>query len=263
MRPRKLILHAGPHKTGTSAIQSVLRQHPFEGFYYPQTGQWADGAHHNLVFSLVPELRRADGITVEPNELLRLLQDELAHIQHDTLLISSEYLSRDCVFTVLTWLIDHDIVDPQGIRVVLVDRDDLSRAASLYNQAVKDPYIGETRGPDQWLEEELPSLGMEPIKTNLRNAGYLVESLPYEPADNLVKRFLVAVGAHEEEIPEHIPWTNISMSEPVLLALLEVNRSVTDPEKRLVLRAQMFQDYQPAFIPSSPRIFSRAREKSE
>ncbi|MBM5816341.1 MAG: hypothetical protein FJ083_07065 [Cyanobacteria bacterium K_Offshore_surface_m2_239] len=259
--PRKLILHAGPHKTGTSSIQAILKEHKFDAFYYPQTGQWYDGAHHNLVFSLVPELRRADGDTVEPPELLRLLQEELAQVQHDTLLISSEYLSQEWIHPVLEWLIGHDIVDPKAIWILVVERDNLSRAASLYNQFVKDPYIGETREPDQWLQEELSALSMESILTNLQKSGYTVEILPYEPADSLVKRFLLAVGAHEAELPEQIPWTNVSMNEAVLKALLNVNRTVADPDERIAHRTQLFQDFQPAFVPSSPQIFSCAREQ--
>lgn len=262
MTPRKLILHAGPHKTGTSSIQAVLRERHFEAFYYPRTGQWPDGSHHNLVFSLVPELRRADGDNLEPNELLRGLQAELAEVSQDTLLISSEYLSTDCVHPVLNWLIQHDIVDPLAIWVLVVERDWLGRAASLYNQAVKDPYIGETRGPDQWLQEEQSSLNLEPTWNSLRDAGILVEVLPYEPAESLVKRFFLAAGAHADEIPEQIPWTNTSMSEPVLLALLDVNRSISDPLQRIEQRTRLFDQFRPAFEPSSPKIFSEAREPS-
>lgn len=258
MSRRQLILHAGPHKTGTTSIQAVLRERSFEAFYYPKTGQWPDGAHHNLVFSLVPGLRRADAEVVEPEDLLLQLRNELAEVQNDTLLISSEFLATGCGAQVLTWLITHEIVDPHGIQALLVERDLLSRAASLYNQAVKDPYVGETRSPDQWLEEEGPKLSLEPMLVDLQAAGAAVELLAYEPADSLVKRVLLAAGAYEDEIPPQIPWTNISMSEPVLMALLEVNRSIRDPLQRLEKRARLFEDLQPAFVPSTPAVFSPA-----
>jgi hypothetical protein len=258
--PRKLILHAGPHKTGTSSIQAVLREHDFRAFYYPKTGQWYDGAHHQLVFSVIPELRRADGESVEPPELLVLLQEELANVQQDTLLISSEFLSQQCLNRVLNWLIDHDIVDRREIRALLVDRDELSRAASLYNQAVKDPYIGEIRDPDQWLDEERTTVSMVPIITRFQEANLMAEVLPYEPADSLVRRFLLAAGAHEEELPEQTPWTNTSMSEPVLWALLEVNRTITDPLERIAQRTRLLETLQPAFVPSSPQLFTCVRE---
>jgi hypothetical protein len=263
MKPRQLILHAGPHKTGTSSIQAVLRDQSFEAFYYPKTGQWLDGSHHHLVFSLVPELRRADAESLEPEELLMRLRKELAAISHDTLLISSEFLSTGCAHRVLDWLVRHGIVDPAGIRTLLVERDWLSRAASLYNQAVKDPYVGETRGPDQWLEEEAAKLSFQQMLDDLQAAGTTVEVLSYEPADCLVSRVLMAAGAMEEELPQQIPWTNTSMSEPVLMALLAVNRSISDPLQRIEHRSRLFEELQPAFVPSSPELFFNGRQKCD
>jgi len=255
MPPRGLILHAGPHKTGTSAIQAVLRDQSFGSFYYPKTGQWPDGSHHNLVFSLVPELRRADAEVVHPSDLLEQLRTELEGVSQDTLLISSEFLSTGCASTVVEWLVSQGIADPVGIRALLVERDLLSRAASLYNQAVKDPYVGETRSPDQWLVQEAMGLRLEPIVEDLRLAGAEVAVVPYEPAKSLVQRVLLAAGAHAEELPDEIPWTNISMSEPVLMALLEVNCTVADPDERIERRKQLFHLMRPAFAPSNPDLF--------
>ncbi|MFQ6538974.1 MULTISPECIES: hypothetical protein [Aphanothece] len=256
MKPRRLILHAGPHKTGTSSIQAVLRDHVFSAFHYPKTGQWPDGSHHNLVFSLVPELRRGDAEVLDAADLLEQLQRELADVQQQAFLISSEFLSTGCAARLVEWLVGHGLADPDGIRALLVERDLLSRAASLYNQAVKDPYVGETRSPDAWLSEEATSLRFEPIQAELRSAVTAVDVLSYEPAENLVQRVLMAAGAHQEELPDKMPWTNISMSEPVLKALLEVNRTVADPEERIQRRNQLFHLLRPAFTPSSPRLFS-------
>jgi hypothetical protein len=253
--PRRLILHAGPHKTGTSAIQAVLRQQSFAAFYYPRTGQWLDGAHHNLVFSLVPELRRPDAEALEPEVLLEQLQAELAAVQHDTLLISSEFLSLGCAAWVVAWLVEQAIAQPDGIRALLVERELRSRAASLYNQAVKDPYVGETRSPKEWLAEEEAKLRLEPLVADLQAASIEVEMLPYAPAESLVHRLLVAAGAKHEELPDQLSWRNTSMSEPVLMALLEVNRMVSDPEERVARRAELFQAICPAFTRSRSDLF--------
>ena len=68
-RAPRLFIHAGPHKTGTSAIQHILRGHDDSVVYYPKRGLWADGAHHGLVFNLYqdfarPEVERLDLETV-------------------------------------------------------------------------------------------------------------------------------------------------------------------------------------------------------
>ncbi|MCP9889148.1 hypothetical protein KBY96_14595 [Cyanobium sp. ATX 6A2] len=185
------------------------------------------------------------------------MRTELEGVSQRTLLISSEYLSKGCAARVVAFLVGHGIADPVGIRALLVERDLLSRAASLYNQAVKDPYVGETRSPDAWLEEEAASLRLEPILAELRAACTAVDVLPYEPAESLVQRVLMAAGAHQEELPKQVPWSNTSMSEPVLMALLEVNRTVADPEERLARGAKLFQALRPAFATSQSDIFCR------
>ncbi|MFM1799305.1 MAG: hypothetical protein RLZZ117_1583 [Cyanobacteriota bacterium] len=260
MAPRRLLLHAGPHKTGTSSIQAILRDRGFKSFYYPRTGQWYDGAHHQLIFSLIPELRRPDGESIEPNDLEMLLKTELESVKHDTLLISSEYLSGECLPRVLDWLISRQIADPKDVRGILVERDMLSRAASLYNQSVKDPYIGERRSPDQWFHDERSNLLLEPMVNRMRSAGIMVDVLPYEPASSLASRFLLAVGAHADEIPEQIPWENMSMSKSVLLALLDINRSIADPLERIAQRTRLFETHQPAFELSTATLFSCSSE---
>ncbi|QVL52599.1 MAG: hypothetical protein KFB97_14605 [Cyanobium sp. M30B3] len=206
----------------------------------------------------MPELRRPDAEALEPEVLLEQLQQELAAVAHDTLLISSEFLSTGCAAQVVNWLVSHGIADPQGLRALLVERELRSRAASLYNQAVKDPYVGETRSPQQWLKEEECNHILEPMIEDLEAAGLEVEMLAYEPAESLVQRLLKAAGAKEEELPEQVSWKNISMSEPVLMALLEMNRMVHDPQGRIARRNELFQSIRPAFVPSSPMLFEGA-----
>ena len=48
--PRTLYLHVGPRKTGTSALQHILRNHDNSIVVYPKVGLWGDGSHHGLVF---------------------------------------------------------------------------------------------------------------------------------------------------------------------------------------------------------------------
>jgi hypothetical protein len=45
---RKLFIHVGPMKTGTTALQTFLRDHDGSLVLYPKkTGQYDPGAHHN------------------------------------------------------------------------------------------------------------------------------------------------------------------------------------------------------------------------
>jgi hypothetical protein len=108
------------------------------------------------------------------------------------------------------------------------------------------------------LEEEISNIFLGPMLVDLKAAGASVTLLPYEPAETLVGRVLLAAGAYADEIPQQVPWTNVSMSQPVLMALLDVNRAVKDPLQRLEQRARLFEEIQPACVESNPDLFSPA-----
>jgi hypothetical protein len=55
-----------------------------------------------------------------------------------------------------------------------------------------------------------------------------------------VKPLFLAAGAHADEIPEQIRWSNTAMSEAVFLAFLDVKRSIADPVQRMEHRTRLF-----------------------
>lgn len=82
--PRRVILHVGPHKTGTTALQDALTAHTGtlarHGIAFPKTGRTTH-AHHDLV--------QAAG-----REIPGVLEDLAAEIaEEDTVLLSSEALA--------------------------------------------------------------------------------------------------------------------------------------------------------------------------
>jgi len=88
----KVILHAGPHKTGTTALQSFFSEHhqllEAHGIHYPRAGR-VYGGHHNLAWEILLDARfvRGNGGWAE------LLQ-ELAPLQGQRrILLSSEDFS--------------------------------------------------------------------------------------------------------------------------------------------------------------------------
>jgi hypothetical protein len=85
-RPFEVILHAGPHKTGTTTIQSMLKARrddlAAKGLYVPTTGQAWTGSHHVLINTLT----RGD---IEEFGVERL-RAELANVEQDRVLISGE-----------------------------------------------------------------------------------------------------------------------------------------------------------------------------
>jgi hypothetical protein len=61
--PRRVVLHAGLHKTGTTSLQSSLYHASDElrhaGFIYPRAGalEWLGGGHHNIAWELAGDHR--------------------------------------------------------------------------------------------------------------------------------------------------------------------------------------------------------------
>lgn len=53
------------------------------------------------------------------------------------------------------------------------------------------------------------------------------------------------------------------MSGPVLMALLEVNRTVSGPEERIARRTELFQAICPAFTRSTSDLFDLRRAEED
>jgi hypothetical protein len=87
-KQRKLFIHIGTHKTGTTSIQRFLTAHSallsLDHIYVPKSGRLLDG-HHALAWEL-----RGDSRNTAPPGQVKLLLRELAQVQHHRIVISSE-----------------------------------------------------------------------------------------------------------------------------------------------------------------------------
>jgi hypothetical protein len=138
-RDRSCFIHAGTHKTGTTAIQRFLagNREPLAraGFYYPRSGCWHPEfpGHHNLMFELTGDAR-FDPAAGTLSDLVR----ELARERPANACLSSEafeYLHvREDVLVAL-----RDALAGLGYRprVVLYVRAQDDYAESLYTELVK------------------------------------------------------------------------------------------------------------------------------
>ena len=225
-----LFIHVGPPKTGTSAVQHLLRSHDDSVVIYPKTALWADGSHHNLVFNFYGDFRRPEVVRIDTGAVL----DQIAAQAHGTgrnIVISSEQLVSTEVGRFITALrsrLDHT----WSVEIILVCREHYERAASLYNQAVKDFVSGERRLPGEYLRaiqgSETTYAGMV---TSLRRAGYPLTVLNYHPAANFAGRFLRHVGFQPGEEPVS-ELRNMSMSVKGLIAVLAANTVAADAAER-------------------------------
>jgi len=181
---RTLYLHLGPAKTGTSAVQHILSRHDGSIVLYPRIGLWPDGSHHNLVLNFFGDYQRPDVVRQDPARLLAQIADEIRTSDRDVV-ISSEILAGRRNLPEFVAAMHTAIGEPCRVVLVVVAREHRERAASIYNQRVKDAVTSETRDPDAFLTESRESFCYGRLLRRLRKTDFELVVLNYHPAENL------------------------------------------------------------------------------
>lgn len=227
---RTLFLHVGPAKTGTSAVQYILQRHDNSIVIYPKVGLWADGSHHNLILNYFGEYTRPEVVREDAGRLLARIGEE-ARQSHRDIVISSEILAGRKDVVGFSAALEREIGEPLRVEILVVVREHFERAASLYNQRVKDAVTGETRDPDAFLATHAPSLCYVNLLRRLLRTELRVSVLNYHPAEDCVQRVLAKLGFHEEMTTDYPP-RNVSMSRAALVATLAANRVAASKDER-------------------------------
>lgn len=232
---RRLFLHLGPAKTGTSAIQHVLSQHDGSVVLYPKVGLWDDGSHHNLVLNFFGEFQRPEMEREDVGYLLARIADEARASDRD-LVISSEILAGRKNIRDFANAIQTAVGCELRLVCVVVAREYRERVASLYNQRVKDAVFLERRSPDEFVTEHPERFCYAPLLQRLKSAGLDVTVVNYHPADDLVARCLAVFGFAPEQI-SRAPNRNVSLGQKALAATLAANRAAQSCEERAAFDA--------------------------
>lgn len=257
---RRLFIHVGPPKTGTSAVQHIFRTHDDSSLIYPKVGLWADGAHHNLVFNFYQEFTHPQVVRSDASHLFAKIAEE-ARGRRGDILISSELLAGRDVGPFIRALLACLGSDDWAPEILIVCREHFGTAASTYNQRVKDPVVFERRAPDDFLKEYAPQLVYRPIIERLRGSGMPMTALNYHPAGEFVDRFLRHVGFTKGE-PVQNEHRNVSLSTKGLIATLAANnvaRTIADRDRYFAALRRM----RPFFAPSRFIFGSAAAEEAD
>ncbi len=244
---RKLYIHAGPPKTGTSALQYVLRDHDGSAVYYPKAGQWDDGSHHNLVLNFYGD----DGQSQWVREDIDDLFDRVAvgaRDSHGPIVVSSEMLSgRGAPGEFIAALMSR--LDGEfDVEILFIVREHFERAASLYGQRVRSQFVRDKRGPDEYLTQRASVLCYAQMLLRLLETKFKVHLIDYEPSHDLVPRILRYMGFPEDRI-EAPPMRNPSRAIKLLLTTLVANRLTStrrDREKIVRSLGKLRQSFGPA-----------------
>lgn len=256
--PRALILHCGPPKTGTSALQAHLTSNAPQGLLYPETGRWPDGAHHLLTFALDGVTQRGDIVIPPVQELSAPLMQEI-NTHHGDVILSSEHLSHDQLPRLIDWLDDNGARFDR-VRALVALRHPLERVASAYNQGVKDAVLAERRFPDAYLRAVGHGFKLMPFVQTWRSGQIEPEFINYHPAEDFVLRIMGQIG-HEIE-GEMNKRKNASINGFGIVALLAAHRLEFDPDQRAAFFASLRRNKRNRIWGGSSFPFSRraARE---
>jgi hypothetical protein len=149
---KKLVLHIGTHKTGTTYLQNVFAKNSDlllkHGILYPKSGQI-----HNAHFKLCWQLRdpQYKDVALETMPEWRKLIDEVNTSPARVAIVSSEEFAFSIDPTLLASLKQHF-----DVQIICLVRSPDAFVQSFYNQFVKDFVTREARTLTTYLAEENP-----------------------------------------------------------------------------------------------------------
>lgn len=239
VRARRLVLHIGLHKTGTSAIQRHLYMHrqPLleRGILYPKSIAWNDYSHHSPLFDVW------DSKPIDAH--FRRLKAEIVAHQPDTVIISSELIPTlvlDESKLLPFWSQLSNLADEVEV-VAFVRRQD-RLAESVFKQWVKSDAIRFCSDPLKLVEKSdtanLDFLSLIRAWAALEGVSK-TSVVSYDHArKNLIERFMQAAGLSCPVVLDERDLTNVSLEGSGLRLKYFLNRFIDDAEQsRKILRA--------------------------
>lgn len=131
---KRVILHIGRHKSGTSSIQHCLNRNvdllSAAGILYPKHGRGGRVAHHDIAKALNPKLQQ---LQINPTQIAEKILVERQKEEH-TIIISSEAFQNICdLVNVKEFL---KALGPENITIICYFREHLDYAIAAYRQFI-------------------------------------------------------------------------------------------------------------------------------
>jgi hypothetical protein len=234
---RKLFIHVGPMKTGTTALQNFLRDHDGSQVLYPKTGQFGSGAHHNLVYNFLGVFSNPIVFRDNCESMFERIAQE-ARQSDAPIVISSELLSLYNRTGEFIERLLHHLGGTYEVEILFTVREYFARAISIYSQLLKADDPPERNTPDEFLANRGGTVTyLLPLRT-LAKTGCRIRTFNYDPAPQFVRHFLTHLGFPEDRIP-HLPDRNRSLSTRAMVVRLAINRSTIAFERRQRLISEL------------------------
>ncbi|MCB1815822.1 MAG: hypothetical protein KDK04_29480 [Candidatus Competibacteraceae bacterium] len=234
----RLILHIGPHKTGTSAIQRFCYQNwsalKKQGFHYAKAGIWEDFSHHAIYFSLQDC----------SDHVLKAVKQEISSLTEDEYyIISSEVLGLGIGKNFLNKFIDFVKSNFDEINLIVYARRQDHLAESIYRHWVKAPENGLKANPLIFYKSQKKLMALD-IYDTIQN--WVAEISPnnvivriYERGkaqDNTPLDFLTALGLQEDGFDLTNNTVNHSLDNNALAIIRALNTFPVDVGDRKKIR---------------------------
>lgn len=242
---KKIILHIGPHKTGTTAIQSAFWNNRTalsrQGILYPKACRF-HYAQHRLSFSLKNMRDPKAGSIPDFQTELGDLTSEITSTDPNVIVLSSEEFFRLPADSMQKL---RDSLEEFDVQVVAFIRNPVDAFSSLYNQNAKEPKNKFVHGPSQALREAdrlFPQLDF--AKFIQKWADVFGESriklLEYEAGD-AIEQFLDVIGWEGDfKIAGHFANRSIDFRAVELIRLAKVADLPVEKRQKLAGRAMEF-----------------------
>ena len=251
--PRRIILHTGFHKTGTTSLTSTLRAN--RPALKPYVAMRLPPQMRELISATRGYSTWRDPLTlIKAETRFHALLDDLPSMPRRTLVITSEELGGHLPGR-------GDLMDYSAMPIILYSFWTIARAK--FPQAEIQIYLS-TRNPDDWLvsaywqhvKSSSMTLDLEAFLEPCHAAGdleHMVSEIasrvpcpvhhaaledfrhrPLGPADPILDLCDIPQDLRATLVAS--PPENLRPDMATLLALLDVNRTVKDPEKRVATK---------------------------
>jgi hypothetical protein len=256
---KKVFLHIGAPKTGTTYLQKVLAHNrermEAAGVLYPRVGR---EAHHSAVWSVRRTFADTDKGAAFADHWPRLVEESLEW-PGGTVVVSSELFcfSRRPKITQIVTAFRH-----AEVHIVYTARDLMRQVPAVWQEQVKNrevmtyrDYLADVLGRRKsplatmfWNSQGVPDVLRRWSRGLDRSHVHLVTAPPGgAPADLLWKRFAGVVGLQPDEYPCDLPAANTSLSIIATEALRRYNERHAADLQILDYRRLVRRRLDPAF----------------
>lgn len=249
---KKLYLHIGIEKTGTSATQEFLfsnRDRLLEkGFLYPETGIWHDKSHHGIAFSWTQN-SLWDKSILSSQEITQKIMDEFDNSGVDNLIISSEILRKFYESKGFPEIKEWIKSNFGSVELIVYLRDQIGWLSSMYNQFVKDPNTKYYKDIEDFVEEFRNAADFNSLlvswESSLSGIKFNINVLPYLPKQYcVIEQFLEVLNLEKKFfMDDKNNAVNPSLTRPAFDLIRNFNRYELDLDTRKKLNRKIIDFY--------------------